>query len=198
MKIWLKMLVMPLSIAAMTGCEGADVDGAFALLTKAWSESYSKLATTDGRLSAAGDGIIPEKYSRNGGNINPDMQWENAPEGTKSFVLIMDDPDALPTYVHWNVFLKDATISKIEEGASTNGTMPTNAVEGTTDGGLTHYEGPNPPVRHTYHFCVYAMSSEGLPDGVTAASKFTRSDFKTNYKDNIIEEACLQGAYGDL
>ena len=128
------------------------------------------------------------------------MKWENAPEGTKSYTLIMDDPDAESvaghTWVHWNVFLKDAQTTELAEGA-TLVDMPEGSVEGTTDGGMVHYEGPNPPAgqTHTYHFCVYAMSTAGVPAGVAMGSSFTRAAFQAKFDADILKSACMTGKY---
>ena len=144
---------------------------------------------------------IGEKYSRNGGNVSPQLEWVNVPDGTRSFVIVVDDPDAEPvagkTWVHWNVFLKDANVTEIFEGASGTNGMPEGSLEGTTSGGLTRYEGPNPPTgqTHTYYFCVYAMSTTGIPAGVTVNSSFTRTAFKAKFESDILDVACVTGKY---
>jgi Raf kinase inhibitor-like YbhB/YbcL family protein len=140
---------------------------------------------------------------------NPHMQWSNAPEKTKSFVLIMDDPDAKKvigkTYIHWNVFLTDTTATEIKEGASYDGTMPSNAYQGRSTDSIPHYDGPNPPVgdTHTYQFCVYALSKAGLPSDVNVESEdskivdqsFTNDDFEAKYEDDILAKSCISGKF---
>ncbi len=183
---YLLMGTMLSSMLALNGC-GGDAEGAtgFAVSSN----------------SIVNGGVIAEKYSGDGGNVSPHVQWKNAPEGTKSFVLIMDDPDAKPvvgfTWVHWNVFLKDDAVTELDEGASGTANMPAGAIEGTTSGGAFQYIGPNPPKdqTHTYHICVYAMSTAGIPVGVTVNSSFTRTAFKAKFDADILKSACMTGKY---
>lgn len=97
---------------------------------------------------------IPSKYTCDGEDINPPLQIDEVPEGTKSLVLIVDDPDApLGTWEHWIVWNINPSTSLIEENK-----VPEGAVEGKNDFGKNSYGGPCPPTgTHHYHFKLYAL-----------------------------------------
>jgi Raf kinase inhibitor-like YbhB/YbcL family protein len=102
----------------------------------------------DGRL-------IPDKFTCDGEDISPEINWEGLPEGVKSFALICDDPDA-PSgdFVHWVVFNIPADKDGLEENAKVSDI----AKLGMTDFGRPGYGGPCPPSgSHHYHFKVYAL-----------------------------------------
>ncbi|MFT3884449.1 MAG: YbhB/YbcL family Raf kinase inhibitor-like protein [Flavobacteriales bacterium] len=104
-----------------------------------------------------------------GKNLSPELNWSNAPEGTKSFAVTMYDPDA-PTgsgFWHWVVFDLTATTTELPAGAGTAGHtgMPATAVQSTTDFGAPGYGGPCPPPGHGAHryvVTVYALRTEKL------------------------------------
>lgn len=104
-----------------------------------------------------------------GGNKSPHLTWENAPEGTKSFAVLMHDPDA-PTasgFWHWAVYNIPGTVNELQSGAgSTNqDLLPKGAVMGTNDTGQERYDGPCPPkgdFTHRYIITIYALSEEKM------------------------------------
>src|SRR6267143_3076752 len=74
-------------------------------------------------------GTIPEKFSKNGQNVNPELRMEGAPAETKSLVLIVDDPDApVGLFTHWLVWNIDPKTTQIAEGS-----VPSGAVQGKND-----------------------------------------------------------------
>lgn len=118
-------------------------------------------------------GTIPERYIFNdwgctGENKSPAVEWSGAPEGTKSFVLTMYDPDA-PTgsgFWHWVIFNIPAEAGGIPEDVANAGGMPEGAVAGRTDWGAAGYGGPVPPPGddpHRYVFTLHALSVDSLP-----------------------------------
>lgn len=96
--------------------------------------------------------LIPAKYTCDGDDVNPPLTVDGAPDGTRSMVLIVDDPDApMGTWDHWIVWNIPATTSKIEEN-----TVP--GTEGMNDFRRRSYGGPCPPSgTHRYFFKVYAL-----------------------------------------
>jgi Raf kinase inhibitor-like YbhB/YbcL family protein len=99
--------------------------------------------------------MIPGKFTCDGENISPEIQWEDFPDGTKSFALICDDPDA-PSgdFVHWVVYNVPSKI----DGFGENAEISEIADLGITDYGRKGYGGPCPPSgTHHYHFKVYAL-----------------------------------------
>lgn len=110
----------------------------------------------------AHNGMIPGKFTGDGDNISPALQWQHAPHGTQSFALIVDDPDAGDNpWVHWLLFNIPASTSQLPEGVK-NG----NFVSGTTNfyytrNGIYQYAGPFPPSgTHHYHFTLYALDTK--------------------------------------
>lgn len=108
---------------------------------------------------------IPSKYTCDGDNISPPLHWEGIPENTRSFVLIVDDPDA-PNKVwsHWVVYQIPPGARDFKEGMP-----PEGCVEGLNDFKEIGYGGPCPPSgTHRYFFKLYALSeSPSLPQGAT-------------------------------
>jgi Raf kinase inhibitor-like YbhB/YbcL family protein len=154
------------------------------------ASSSSALFTLTSTGFGEGD-TIPAKFSCDGIDVNPQLAWTNPPEGTQSFAIIVDDPDALAAFgliwVHWNAYNIPADISAIAEGASSHvADMPLGSVEGTSDFGSAKYRGPCPPSgRHQYHFAVYALSAATI----TMTTPSTRGEFETDHAADILQKA---------
>lgn len=113
----------------------------------------------------AADGAIPSKYTCDGSNQSPPLEWSGAPGGTKSFALIIDDPDAPDpkapkmTWVHWVLYDLPASASSLPEGVDPTH-LPSGTREGSTSAKKTTYGGPCPPVgRHRYFHKLYALDT---------------------------------------
>ena len=113
---------------------------------------------------------IPLKYTQFGEDISPPIQFSEAPEGTATFVLIMDDPDVpdfapVDVWDHWVVYDIPATVRELPEDWNVEGTRGVGTRE------FKDYSGPKPPDReHRYFFKLYALSEKlGLPEGATKA-----------------------------
>lgn len=130
---------------------------------------------------------IPKKYTCDGENINPALTFHDVPEGTKSLVLIVDDPDApRGTFTHWTVWNIDPAISFIEEGS-----VPEGAIEGMTDFGRPGYGGPCPPSgTHRYFFKLYALDIDLVLDSSATVFSLQRA-----MEGHILEKAELMGLY---
>jgi len=127
--------------------------------------------------------MIPRKFTCQGEDINPHLKWEDVPEGTKSFALIVDDPDApMGTWVHWLV--KDIP-PEVRE-------IPQNSVPGKqviNDFGKEDYGGPCPPSGvHRYFFKLYALDVEKL-------EAENKEDFYREVEKHAIAKAELMGRY---
>ncbi len=136
-------------------------------------------------------GDVPLKHTCDGDNVNPLLEVRNAPAGTKSLVLIMDDPDATRggTWYHWLVWNIDPKTQYIDED-----TIPYGAVQGTGSGGRVRYEGPCPPrgnPAHHYRFSVYALDVLlELPAGSDEAA------LKAAIQGHVLAQGMLVGMYG--
>jgi len=111
------------------------------------------------------EGYIPPQYTCDGENINPPLEVINIPQNTKTWALIVDDPDApSKTWVHWLIWNIPADNTSIQEGKP-----PKNATYGTNDFNRLEYGGPCPPSgTHRYFFKAYALDTEiDLKEGAT-------------------------------
>ena len=133
---------------------------------------------------------IPSKYTCDGEDITPPLEISNVPDGAKSLVLIMDDPDAKKvagkTWVHWVVWDIPPDIDSIEENTSLAG-----ALHGVNDFGKNEYGGPCPPSGiHRYIFKLYA-----LDNFLNLSKSSTKQDVESAMKGHITGEAKLTGLY---
>jgi Raf kinase inhibitor-like YbhB/YbcL family protein len=138
------------------------------------------------------EGVIPDKYSKDGGNISPPLAWTGAPDGTKSFALIVDDPDAPSgTFVHWLVYRIPPDSTELSENQAGTPQLPNGARQGKNGFGNPGYGGPQPPSgTHRYFFHLYALDSEiDLEAGVS------REELDRATRGHILEEAQLMGQY---
>ena len=131
---------------------------------------------------------IPRRFTCDGSNIAPPLTWSGIPEGAKSLVLIVDDPDAPGgTFTHWIVFNLAAEDLALSEGA----TLPAGAGQGVNGFGKPGYGGPCPPGgRHRYFHRLYALDArlEGL-------SNPRRKQIDAAMQGHVLTEASLMGTY---
>ena len=138
------------------------------------------------------DAGIPARYTCDGANVSPPLAWSGAPEGTKSFVLLMDDPHPVAqNWVHWIVVDIPADADSLEESASDNH-MPTGARELANSFGDIGYGGPCPPQgSHTYRFRLYAMNAESTD----LETKGRRGDALHELLKGALATALLEGVF---
>ncbi len=131
---------------------------------------------------------IPQKFTCDGSDLSPALKWSGAPPTTRSFVLIVDDPDApRGVFTHWVAFDIPATQTEIAEGAMSVGTS------GRNSGGETGYMGPCPPSGvHRYIFTVYALDVESLALSAGA----TKDQVLAAMQGHILAQGSLMGKYG--
>jgi hypothetical protein len=141
-------------------------------------------------------GSIPSLYTCEGENISPPLSWSDVPEGTKSFTLIVDDPDAPDpkaprmTWVHWVLYNLPATARALPEGMKREA-LPAGTKEGQNDWKRPGYGGPCPPVgRHRYFHKLCALNTV-LPD----LQKPTKPQLEKAMAGHILAQAELMGTY---
>lgn len=105
-------------------------------------------------------GAIPLEYSCDGDGISPPISWGNVPDGTESFALICDDPDAIGTWVHWVVFNIPGGATGLPRNVPDDRTLAGGGQQGQNSWGRIGYGGPCPPSgSHRYIFTVYALDT---------------------------------------
>jgi Raf kinase inhibitor-like YbhB/YbcL family protein len=141
-------------------------------------------------------GPIPARFTCDAEDVSPALSWSGAPDGTRSFALIVDDPDAPDpkapkmVYVHWVVCDIPPSVTSLPEHAGSSN-LPNGAREGINDWKNVGYGGPCPPIgRHRYFFKLYALDAT-LPD----LREPTKPELESAMKGHILGQAELMGTY---
>lgn len=144
----------------------------------------------------AHEGAIPATHVADGDNASPALEWSGAPEGAKSFVVIVDDPDAAQPkpFTHWIVYDVPATVTSLREGLPTSPVLPEpkGVKQGANSVGAIGYFGPKPPFgdpAHAYHFQVFALDREELGVGPGA----TREQVLEAMKGHVVASGEVVG-----
>lgn len=142
------------------------------------------------------NGDIPKRYTCQGEDISVPLAWSGLPPGTRSLVLIVDDPDAPDprapkmTWVHWVLYDIPTRATGLPEGIK-SGELPPGTHEGLNDWQRTGYGGPCPPIgRHRYFFKLYALDTV-LHD----LGRPNKAAVERAMKGHVIGQAELVGTY---
>jgi len=142
-------------------------------------------------------GAIPGRFTCDGDDLSPPLAWSGPPEGTASFALIVDDPDApdpaAPTrvWVHWLLYNIPAAHSELADGAG-NRAPPSGMLQAITDSNTPGYHGPCPPIgEHRYFFHLAALDC-ALPD---LGGRARRADLERAMAGHVLATAVLMGTY---
>ena len=140
---------------------------------------------------------IPARYTCAGADVSPPLVWSGGPVGTRTFALVVDDPDAPDpaapkrVWVHWVLYNVPADVGALPEGASGRG-LPPGAREGRNDGGAVGWSGPCPPIgRHRYFHKLYALDA-ALPD---LGDRATKADLERAMQGHVLASAELVGTF---
>jgi Raf kinase inhibitor-like YbhB/YbcL family protein len=137
---------------------------------------------------------IPRRYTCDGDDRSPPLAWSGAPVGTKSFVLLCDDPDApAGTWHHWALFDIPSRLVHLDEGYSSH-QRAVQARQAVNDFGDVGYGGPCPPPGHGvhhYHFKLLALDVDKLK--LSERSRCTEVDRAA--KAHVLATAELIGLY---
>lgn len=154
-------------------------------------------ATMQVSSSAFGPGeMIPTRYTCDGEDVSPPLRWAEVPAGTKSFALIVDDPDApVATFVHWVLYNIPAERRDLPEGVPRQLEVPDIGLQGTNDfkDNRIGYRGPCPPPGkpHRYFFKLYALDT--TLDVIKGASAAT---VERALRGHVLAQGQLMGRYG--
>ncbi len=137
-------------------------------------------------------GTIPVKYTCDGEDVSPPLEWSGVPEGAKTLVLISDDPDApMGTWVHWVLFNLPATVNNLPEDIPPVQTMENGAKQGMNDFRKIGYGGPCPPGgTHRYYFKIYALDTE-----IDLEAGATKPEVLRAMEGHILAQGQLMGRY---
>lgn len=137
---------------------------------------------------------IPAKYTADGDNLSPPLEWSGAPQGTRSFALIVEDPDAPSgTFRHWGLYNIMPGRTLLPEGVE-HGVKTEQMGHAVNDFGHPRYDGPAPPQghgTHHYRFRIAALDVETLSE----APDVRAGDLWADLRKHVLAEAELVGIY---
>jgi Raf kinase inhibitor-like YbhB/YbcL family protein len=142
--------------------------------------------------SFSNGGAIPSDHTCDGANLSPQLQWQQAPAGTKSLALVMDDPDTPTDFTHWLVYNIAPGVRELAEGASTEGVMPQGSAEGKNSFGRSGYGGPCPPRGKPHHYVFRVVALDRLLDLPPGA---TRKQLDAAIDGHIVSQGQIIGIY---
>lgn len=137
--------------------------------------------------------VIPQRFSCQGENISPDLAWSSAPKETKSFALIVEDPDAPHgTFYHWIMYNIPASERGLDENIAKRDTLPNGTRQGTNSFQQMGYGGPCPPPgnAHRYYFKLYALDTQ-----INIPGEATRDQVVSAMQGHILAEREIMGTY---
>ena len=144
--------------------------------------------------SFSSGGTIPTKFTCSGADLSPELKWNDPPAGTKSFALLVDDPDApAGNWNHWTAWNLPANLRSLPEHFSKDARLSDGTEQGKNDFHKTGYNGPCPPPGkpHRYYFKLFALdSSPNLKPGSM------KRDLESAMKGHILAQAEWMGRYG--
>jgi len=168
--------------------------GGFVFLTSVFAQKGDKPMSFQIKSSAFENGKpIPVKYTGQGKDVSPPLEWSNPPAGTKSFAIINDDPDApVGTWVHWVIYDIPANVTKLPENVPAKETLPDGSKQGLNDWGRVGYGGPMPPPGkpHRYFFKIYALDTV-----LNLKPRATKAELLKAMQGHILAQAELMGTY---
>jgi hypothetical protein len=137
--------------------------------------------------SFSNNGNIPSEFTCSGSDLNPQLNFANIPENTKSLALIMDDPDAPnSTWIHWVIFNISPKTTVINKNSA-----PSGAIQGINSWGTSNYGGPCPPSgTHRYFFKLYALDNT-----LSLSSSASKANVESAMQGHILSQATLIGKY---
>ncbi|HXF28575.1 MAG TPA: YbhB/YbcL family Raf kinase inhibitor-like protein, partial [Chlamydiales bacterium] len=129
---------------------------------------------------------IPKKYTCDAEDLSPPLAWKDVPQGTKSFTIIMDDPDAPSgTWLHWIIYDIPGDYKELHEKIHAIEISPKGVRQGMTDFRRIGYGGPCPPPGkpHRYFFRLYALDTT-----LDLKPRCSREELEKAMKGHILAE----------
>lgn len=138
-------------------------------------------------------GPIPVRFTCEGDNVSPQLSWKEVPPGTKSFALILHDPDAprVCGFTHWVIYNIPAEKAQLESNVPKREEVPGTGTQGRNDSGEIGYLGPCPPSgTHRYYARLFALNTE-----LKLAPGATKNQLSHAMLTHVLERADLMGIY---
>ncbi len=182
-------VTMSSALGLASACKGSTPKGAPVELVAPASD----LQLASPAFSAMGS--IPKKYTCEGSDTSPPLEWSGVPNGAKSLALVVDDPDvpdpAAPerVFVHWVLYNLPPDSKGLPEGAASSG-LPTGTVTGKNDWAKAAFGGSCPPIgRHRYFHKLYAL------DTTLDLGAATKAELEAAMRGHLVGKAELVGTY---
>jgi len=190
MKRALIFVLAGFALTASIGCGGGGGNDSATAPTEGKGGQQMTMSLTSAAF-AAGESI-PPKYTCDGENVSPALQWDQPPAGTQSLALIMDDPDAPSgTFVHWAYYDLPPTSRGLPEGVPSGEKPSPGGTQGSNGAGKSGYTGPCPPSgSHRYFFRLYALDTK-----LDAAPGLTKDKLLQAMEGHVLAQAQLMGVY---
>ena len=181
-------LLLPFMLLLLVACSSNDEKPSAEMEIQEETEMTLQLSSP-----AFEDGTaIPQKYSCDGEDISPALNWSMPPERTVSIALIMDDPDApVGTWVHWVLYDLPGDRTEIPEDVPKSGELPGGGTQGNNSWRRSGYGGPCPPGgTHRYFFKLYTLDAL-----LNLASGASKEELSQAMKGHILDQGQLMGTY---
>lgn len=138
-------------------------------------------------------GMIPKKFTCDAADVSPELSWNGAPQGTKSFALIADDPDApAGTWTHWVIYDLPPNLTNLAENTPKTDELPDGAAQGRNSFKKIGYNGPCPPPgkAHRYFFRLFALDQK-----LEIKPGASKEEVEHAVQGHILAEAEVVGKY---
>ena len=139
-------------------------------------------------------GNIAQKFTCDGADVSPRLMWSEPPAGTKTFALLVDDPDApVGNWNHWAIWNVPATARGLAEGIRKEEGLSDGSMQGRNDFRKTGYNGPCPPPGkpHRYYFTLYALDTT-----LDVKLGATKKEVEAAMKGHVLAQGQWMGRYG--
>lgn len=185
-----RLAVAVLVLVASVGCgDGQTTEGPTGNETEPTARPEAPMDLSVRSEAFDDGGTLPERYTCDGKEVSPPLEWAGVPEGATELVLLVTDPDAPnEEFVHWIVGGLDPALGGLEEGQ-----VPEDAVEGMNGYDERGYGAPCPPeedTAHRYTFTLYALDEPlGMEPGASA------DEVRDSLEEGAVAEGTLVGTY---
>lgn len=151
------------------------------------------MALTISSSSFTNGAVIPKKFTCEGPDVSPQLAWGEPPSATKSFALLVDDPDApVGNWNHWTMWNLQSSSRGLPEDVSKQARLPDGSRQGVNDFRKTGYNGPCPPAGkpHRYFFKLFALDTQ-----LDLKPEAGKKELESAMKGHILAQGEWMGVY---